>query len=197
MPDLLTGAANRVKAQGAIMTGLKPAAAGARAGLAATGQFCRAVVHKRRDIVESCRHHQERRRRTNSRRKFHKLLLAFGVLLLFGLSAVLLGLESAQSQARSAPVATVRKKESGPSNPGEARRFRRLQMQDEKGFIPPDGLEKDRKHVALIKAAQQERKKAGSRVLHHHRQSGSSRIRGRGLGRAISAAGFAQSSLIR
>lgn len=95
----------------------------------------------------------------NSRRKFHKLLLAFGVLLLFGLSAVLPGLDSVQSQSSSLSVATRPWKEPRPDHPGEALRFRRLQMQDEKGFIPPDGLEKARQQVALMKAAQQQRKK--------------------------------------
>lgn len=43
----------------------------------------------------------------------------------------------------------------GPTNPNGAFRFRRLQLQDEKGEIPPDGLEKARQHVALMKAEQQ------------------------------------------
>ena len=54
----------------------------------------------------------------------------------------------------------LEEREPRPDQPDEAARFRRLQMQDEKGFIPPDGLEKARQHVALMKAAQQERRKA-------------------------------------
>ncbi len=49
--------------------------------------------------------------------------------------------------------------EPGPSNPDGALRFRRLQMQDEKGYVPPDGLEKARQHVERMKAAREERLK--------------------------------------
>ena len=43
------------------------------------------------------------------------------------------------------------------SDPDGALRLRRLQLQDEKGYIPPDGLEKARKHVAIMKVAREER----------------------------------------
>lgn len=46
-------------------------------------------------------------------------------------------------------------------DPDGALRFRRLQLQDEKGLIPPDGLQKAREHVARMKAAREERLKAG------------------------------------
>ncbi len=51
-------------------------------------------------------------------------------------------------------------KEPGPDQPDGAARFRRLQLQDENGFIPPDGWEKARQHVARMKLARQEQVKA-------------------------------------
>ncbi len=50
-------------------------------------------------------------------------------------------------------------KEYRTDNPDGAFRFRRLQMQDEKGEIPLDGLVKARQHVALMKTEQQRRLK--------------------------------------
>ena len=44
-------------------------------------------------------------------------------------------------------------------DPDEALKFRRLQLQDERGYIPPDGLQKAREHVEGMKAAQQKRLK--------------------------------------
>jgi len=38
-------------------------------------------------------------------------------------------------------------------HPYEAVRFRRLQMQDDKGFIPTDGMEKARQHIKLMRVA--------------------------------------------
>src|SRR5512138_1934432 len=82
--------------------------------------------------------------------KIYKMLPALGVILLFGLS-IRLASEFSNSQI---PIDMVRSSESydldeveeegepGPSNPDGALRFRHLQLQDEKGFIPPDGLEK-------------------------------------------------------
>ncbi|MEW6130617.1 MAG: C25 family cysteine peptidase [Acidobacteriota bacterium] len=49
--------------------------------------------------------------------------------------------------------------EPGPTNPDGFFKFRRLQLQDEKGYIPPDGLEKARRHVQLMLAAREERRK--------------------------------------
>jgi photosystem II stability/assembly factor-like uncharacterized protein len=54
--------------------------------------------------------------------------------------------------------------DNGPTNPDGAFRFRRLQLQDEKGEIPPDGLEKARQHVELMKAEQQKRIKVRPKV---------------------------------
>ena len=48
----------------------------------------------------------------------------------------------------------------GPTDAAGALHFRRVQMQDEKGEIPPDGLEKARQQVTLMKAAQRKRLEA-------------------------------------
>ncbi|MCA1817773.1 MAG: DUF1565 domain-containing protein [Acidobacteria bacterium] len=52
--------------------------------------------------------------------------------------------------------------EDGPASdhPDEAIRFRNLQLQDEHGRIPLDGLQKAKAHVEVMKAAQQKRLKA-------------------------------------
>lgn len=50
--------------------------------------------------------------------------------------------------------------ENEPTDPGGAFRFRRLQMQDENGEIPLDGMIKAHHHLALMKAEQQRRIKA-------------------------------------
>ena len=47
--------------------------------------------------------------------------------------------------------------ESAWDNPYDAMQFRRLRMQDENGRIPPDGLERARKHLLEMRAAQVER----------------------------------------
>src|ERR1041384_4869591 len=54
--------------------------------------------------------------------------------------------------------------ESATDHPDDALRFRRLQLQDEKGFVPYDGLQKARAHVELMKAAQKERAKTRKSV---------------------------------
>jgi len=41
-----------------------------------------------------------------------------------------------------------------PDHPDDALKFRRLQLQDERGVIPLDGIEKARQHVRLMKQAQ-------------------------------------------
>lgn len=46
--------------------------------------------------------------------------------------------------------------EDKPDQPDEAAKFRRMQMQDENGLIPPDGYEKARQHVRLMRFAQAE-----------------------------------------
>jgi len=51
-------------------------------------------------------------------------------------------------------------KEPGPTDPGGALQFRHLQMQDEKGYIPPDGLEKARQHVKEMRKAKAARLQA-------------------------------------
>jgi len=109
----------------------------------------------------------------NSQRKFNKLLLLLGVMLLFGVSAICLGLLPDRSLVWLKPAqsllatkleerekARLEDRDHAPDQPDEAIKFRRLQMQDENGFVPPDGPQKARQHVALMKIAQQERIKA-------------------------------------
>ncbi len=55
-------------------------------------------------------------------------------------------------------------KEPGPTDPGGALRFRHLQMQDENGEIPQDGMEKARQHVKMMKAEKLKRVKAQSQL---------------------------------
>ena len=50
-------------------------------------------------------------------------------------------------------AAVVEQRENGSDHPDEAARFRRLQLQDEKGKIPIDGLEKARQHVKRMRVA--------------------------------------------
>jgi photosystem II stability/assembly factor-like uncharacterized protein len=96
--------------------------------------------------------------------KFNQLLLMLGVLLLFGMSAILPRSKTAQSLARRDPARPVQvvdqrenneERELRPDHPDEALRFRRLQLKDEKGFIPPDGLEKARQHTKQMRVAPQ------------------------------------------
>ena len=47
----------------------------------------------------------------------------------------------------------VQEKETRSDRPDDAARFRRLQMKDEKGFIPADGLERARQHVKSMRVA--------------------------------------------
>lgn len=47
--------------------------------------------------------------------------------------------------------------ESGYTDPGGAFRFRRLQMQDERGEIPPDAWERARQHVEMMKSSRDQR----------------------------------------
>jgi photosystem II stability/assembly factor-like uncharacterized protein len=88
--------------------------------------------------------------------KYKKPLLLMGVLLLLSLSALLPGNHHHKKVAQQRETDD----EPGPANPDGAFRFRRLQLQDEKGEIPPDGLVKARQHVALMKAEQQLRRQA-------------------------------------
>ena len=55
---------------------------------------------------------------------------------------------------------TEKKIEVERDHPGEALQFRRLQLQDKNGYIPPDGNEKARQHVRRMKQFQEERLKA-------------------------------------
>ena len=61
------------------------------------------------------------------------------------------------SLRRSENQDSAHKKEPRGTQPDEAARFRRLQMQDEKGRIPLDGLEKARKQMSRMRAFQQKR----------------------------------------
>src|SRR5262249_10366517 len=49
-------------------------------------------------------------------------------------------------------------------HPDEALKFRNLQLQDERGHIPLDGLQKAKEHIEGMKAAQQKRLKTQSRT---------------------------------
>ena len=99
----------------------------------------------------------------NSSGRFTKLSYVLSVLLLFGFSVLLSGTETRSSaktpEGLGMKVGEFEEEENGPVNPDGARRFRRLQLQDEKGVIPADGLEKARKHTDLMRKEQQERGK--------------------------------------
>lgn len=58
------------------------------------------------------------------------------------------------------PSEKSKEREERGDRPDEALRFRRLQLQNEHGFIPTDGIEKARGHVRLMKQARQERLKS-------------------------------------
>lgn len=69
--------------------------------------------------------------------------------------------ESREEQERAEQEREKREDTDGRTDdPAGALRFRHLQMQDEHGYIPPDGLEKARQHVKLMKLEQQKRLKA-------------------------------------
>jgi len=98
--------------------------------------------------------------------RLNQPLLMIAVSLLFGLSSIWPGIKAVQSRVPiddPRPVQVADKEEGDDErelrgdHPDEAARFRRLQMQDEKGVIPVDGLEKARRQVAQMKAAQKER----------------------------------------
>src|SRR5262245_40338666 len=114
--------------------------------------------------------HRERNEQMKSQHKSYKLLATFGVLLVFALSTIVFKLELKGLDKKHYLNANYERfrmeeceeaEEEGPrlDRPDEAARFRRLQMQDEKGLIPADGLEKARRQVELMKAAQLERNK--------------------------------------
>lgn len=91
----------------------------------------------------------------NARHKLNTLLLLLCLALLAGASAV---------RPSLLPSANRNHKESGPTDPGGALRFRHLQMQNENGEIPPDGMEKARQHVKMMKAEKLKRLKAQSQT---------------------------------
>ncbi len=104
-----------------------------------------------------------------SHHKSYKLLATFGVLLVFALSAIGFKLElkaldkkhylnANHDRFAMEPEESEEDEHSGGGHP-DGLKFRRLQMQDEKGKIPADGLEKARRQVELMKAAQKERDK--------------------------------------
>ena len=106
----------------------------------------------------------------NSLRKFYLalLMLCLTLLAVAGVAAYRHWLdrrETAQLSARNRPVsqpgerhqAEPEDEKHGSDNPDGAFQFRRLQMQDEKGEIPLDGLVKARQQVALMKIEQQKR----------------------------------------
>jgi photosystem II stability/assembly factor-like uncharacterized protein len=90
----------------------------------------------------------------------NKLLLLLGVVMLFGISTLLPGSKSAQSLTRLDNVRPVqdadeRGGEEEKASKPDRMRFRRLQLQDEKGFIPVDGIEKARQHTRQMRVAPQ------------------------------------------
>ena len=86
----------------------------------------------------------------DSRMKSYSLWFAAGAVLLFVVSAIWVPASRTQKRER---VAVKKKGESRPDHPDDALRFRRLQLQDEKGVIPPDGLQKARQHVKQMRVA--------------------------------------------
>jgi photosystem II stability/assembly factor-like uncharacterized protein len=94
-----------------------------------------------------------------SKHKLNNLLFALCTLLLFAISMIQLESHS----VRLLPAGELGERESEerqgeearPDRPDEALRFRRLQLQNEKGYIPPDGLEKARLHVKQMRVARQ------------------------------------------
>lgn len=114
-------------------------------------------------------------------RQFTKPQLLLGVLLLCGAGALLQGIKLARSRhiqadtdtnqtawARTKKAAEERKgngHEAGErrgDHPDDAIKFRRLQLQDERGEIPADGLEKARQRVKQMRAAPQSGVKSDS-----------------------------------
>jgi photosystem II stability/assembly factor-like uncharacterized protein len=111
-----------------------------------------------------------KRREKKSRHKLDRLMLALCAVLLFAANAMLPDFNRArllltgeadeieQDGGREAGEMEQEgdgDRESRPDRPDEAVRFRRLQLKDEKGFIPPDGLEKARQHVKQMRVARQ------------------------------------------
>lgn len=97
--------------------------------------------------------------------KISNSVFALSILLMFATGALCVVLLSGGSPGwfNSAPVTAKQgKKAKKPGNdqPDKAVEFRRLQMQDENGFIPPDGIQKARQHIARMKQARPERLKA-------------------------------------
>lgn len=106
----------------------------------------------------------------NSRRKLNIVFLVLFLAFLVG--AAVAGLRLLLDRREAAELSAQGKRgaqrgeqdrdereddENRPDNPDGAFRFRRLQLQDEKGEIPPDGMVKANQHLALMKAEQQRR----------------------------------------
>src|SRR3954447_23695076 len=72
---------------------------------------------------------------------------------------VLLGLSTVHRDGTAGRESTEEKKARTDSS-DEALKFRRMQLQDENGKIPIDGLLKAREHMAVMKAAQDKKAKA-------------------------------------
>jgi hypothetical protein len=113
--------------------------------------------------------HRERNEQMKSQHKSYKLLATFAVLLVFALSAIGFKpelkaldkkhyLKASNDRFAMEPEESEEDEHTGGGHP-DGLKFRRLQMQDEKGVIPADGLEKARRQVELMKAAQKERDK--------------------------------------
>src|SRR5437879_4622598 len=92
--------------------------------------------------------------------EYKKTTLCFGIALLL-VTIVLCG--PPMQQRNTFPISNeVESEVNRPhsDHPYDAIRFRQLQLRDERGQIPPDGLEKAKRHVDSMKAAQVARTKA-------------------------------------
>lgn len=102
----------------------------------------------------------------NPLRKSLNSMFGLSVLLSLVTGVIGFGLVSYGNQEwfRSAPATAKREKSKNAQKPGndqpdKAAEFRRLQMQDENGVIPTDGMEKARQHSARMKLIRPERLK--------------------------------------
>src|SRR5262245_60243842 len=92
--------------------------------------------------------------------KSQKALFAIGITLLC-LTALTRSVFHVAPASESWEFEREEEDELRPDQPDEALKFRRLQLQDEKGVIPPDGLQKARLHVEAMRRAQRQQLQQG------------------------------------